>query len=139
MTCVEDDDSRQTRQHACRASGAIIEDELQAAIRRQGETDQLLGQLLVELGHRAIIADVMLFYGYLALTRHGRAVELQRDGSIAVDMITRKVREAASGDVTVSINPGVLAITTTSGRVSIMARCFDRAHKVRIYNGERAC
>lgn len=63
----------------------------------------------------AITAGTMLFYAYLAWARHNSAVELQRDGSIAIDMITRKVRELSETNITVSTSPGVMTITSMNG------------------------
>jgi len=82
-------------------------------IRTQGFT---IVELMVGALAGAVIAitvGTMLFYAYLAWSRHTNAVELQRDGSIAVDMITRKVRQVAVGDV--SIGPGLLIISNNVG------------------------
>jgi hypothetical protein len=76
------------------------------------------GFTLVELGAGALTAAVlavtagaMLFYGYMTWRRARLAVDLQRDGTAAVRMLTTRLREAGASDVAVS-----------AGRVDVLSR-----------------
>jgi prepilin-type N-terminal cleavage/methylation domain-containing protein len=47
----------------------------------------------------ALTAGIVLFQGFTVLTRNRAAAELQRDGSIAVEMLQRKLRESTRSDI----------------------------------------
>jgi len=64
----------------------------------------------------ALTAGTIIFYGYLAWRRNSDAVDLQRDGTAAMQMLSRRLREASASDVTVL--PERITIQTTNAPIS---------------------
>jgi len=52
----------------------------------------------------ALTAGIMLFHAYDAWTENHDAVNLQRDGRNAMDLITRAIRNVASSNVVAAVN-----------------------------------
>jgi hypothetical protein len=71
----------------------------------------------------ALTAGLLLYYGYLALTRNRENVEMQADGTIAMDMIARAVRPASTATVTAAA--GSLRVATSNRVVEFRAVAAD--------------
>jgi hypothetical protein len=75
----------------------------------------------------ALTVGTLLVHGYVCMERNHVAVEVQRDGTFAMDMIGRAVRGAAAADVAVS-----------SGRLTAAERSFYASGSDLLYDPDTA-
>ncbi|MBU0676586.1 MAG: hypothetical protein KJ626_00585 [Verrucomicrobia bacterium] len=72
----------------------------------------------------ALTAGSMLYYGYLTWVKNSEAVEVQRDATAALRMISEHVREASDARTTVP-SPGVLRIAPTNTFTDPTVQFYD--------------
>jgi hypothetical protein len=69
----------------------------------------------------AVTGGAMLFHGYAGWRKNTTSIEMQRDGTLAMDMLSRAIRAATETNVTVAASelrvatPGGTVAFTTSG------------------------
>ena len=79
------------------------------------------GMLMVSI--LSLTAGSMLVFGYKAWATNGKAIEVQRDATHAMDMMSRAVRQAAPTNITV--DPTAMKMDTPAGTVAFQAEGTD--------------
>jgi len=67
----------------------------------------------------ALTAGTMLFYGYVGWTKNRSAIDIQRDGTLVLDMLSRTIREAAESDITMEADG--IRVATAEGEVAFLS------------------
>ena len=91
--------------------------------RKNGFTIVELMVAMLSAALLAAISGAILFYAYTGWRRNTAAVELQRDGTVAIDMLARAVRHASASDVTISA--GKMEVQKAASTVSFTASGSD--------------
>jgi len=89
---------------------------------REHKTGFTLVELMVSMLATSIVAltaGTMLFYGYVGWTNNRLAIEVQRDGTLVLDMISRTIRAAAETDITMETDG--FRVATTDGEVAFLS------------------
>ena len=67
----------------------------------------------------ALTAGTMLFYGYVGWTKNNSSIEVQRDGTLVLDMLSRAIRAAAETNITMEVDG--FRVATTDGEVAFLS------------------